>query len=277
MNKINELENTITEQTKSFSKQNELNNSLSFNMRELDFINNNIGLTVSEKEFIFDIINYISFGTNAIINKNNEIITQSELAKMLNLNVRSLQRKFNSLIEKKIIYSIKEWNKCYYIINPYLCNRGFCIDQIYQLFDEIGYKKEIYNVVKIDEKQIVITKEKILESLISDNLSQIENGLSLVKTQYEVKNGFIDILAKDKDGVTTIIEIKIKNDDSKLVEQCIYYPTQFNEKTRIITIAPDYKNKLYTILNSLGYVEIKNYYVQDGNLMIKDFNLIPIK
>jgi Holliday junction resolvase-like predicted endonuclease len=273
MNILKSFESIITEQTNILSKQNETNNSLNFSLEELNFINNYIGLTVSEKEFIFDLMNYISFGTNVIINKSNEIATQSELAKLINLNTRSLQRKFNSLIEKKLIYSFKDWNKSYYIMNPYICNRGFCIDQVYKLFDEIGYKKENNKIVKIKNKPVLITKEKVLESLISNNLNQIESGLSLIKTQYEVNNGFIDILAKDKNGIITIIEVKIKNDDSKLVEQCIYYPTQFNEKTRIITIAPDYTNKLYTILNSLGYVEIKNYSIQNNNLEIRDFNL----
>jgi Holliday junction resolvase-like predicted endonuclease len=272
---FNQYEKLIFEQTKELSKQNELNKYININLEELDFIKKNIGLSVSEKEFLLDIMNHISVGTNVIINQNNEIATQLEIAELLNINTRSLQRKFNSLIEKKIIYMFKDWNKSYYIINPYLYFRGFCINDVYVLFNEFGYRKSLNNkVVKINDKSFVITKEKVLETLISNNLNQIEEGLTLIKTQYEVDNGFIDILAKDNQGITTIIEIKIKKDDPKLVEQCVYYPTQFEEQTRIITIAPTYSNKLYSTLSYLGYVEIKNYYIEDNCLKISDFKNI---
>ena len=69
-------------------------------------------------------------------------------------------------------------------------------------------------------------------------------------------------------------EVKIKNDDPRLVEQCVYYPSQFDEKTRVITIAPSYSNKLYNTLSSLGYVEMKYYYIENNQLIIKDFKKI---
>lgn len=43
--------------------------------------------------------------------------------------------------------------------------------------------------------------EKDLENILIDNLGKIEKGLKLIKAQYPVNNGFIDILAEDKNGV----------------------------------------------------------------------------
>lgn len=113
--------------------------------------------------------------------------------------------------------------------------------------------------------------EKYLEYLLIENLSLIEDGLIYIDNQYEVDNGFIDILAKDKDGTLCIIELKITKRDTKIIEQSVYYPTQFSEKTRMITIAPDYSNKLSKSLNSLGYVEMKTYTIIENELYITNF------
>jgi hypothetical protein len=104
--------------------------------------------------------------------------------------------------------------------------------------------------------------EKDLETIIIYNLGKIEDGMKLIKSQYEIDNGFIDILAKDANGVKCIIELKIVDDCKDIIFQSAYYPTQFNEKVRMITICPDYKPKILAALKNMGNVEIKKYYFQ---------------
>lgn len=115
-----------------------------------------------------------------------------------------------------------------------------------------------------------INTEKDLEELIISNLEVIEADMRIIENQFEIKNGIIDILARDKDDKLTIIELKIKNDDKNLIYQCAYYPTQFNEDVRMITIAPSYKNNIFHSLNRLGDIEMKEYKVINSKLVIED-------
>jgi Holliday junction resolvase-like predicted endonuclease len=107
---------------------------------------------------------------------------------------------------------------------------------------------------KIPEKKIKNTKkrEKELELQIIKNLNVIEDGMRLIKNQYPVVEGFIDILARDKNDTLCVIELKVVTNEERLIFQCVYYPTQFNEKVRMITIAPYYDYKIKTALNSLN-------------------------
>lgn len=113
--------------------------------------------------------------------------------------------------------------------------------------------------------------EKELEVYLSNNLQLIEEGMTFIENQYKIQNGYIDILAKDKNNKTCIIEIKVKPDDHRLIEQSVYYPTQFKEDVRMITIAPSYSYKNYQSLKSLQNVELKYYKVLDEKIIIKNY------
>lgn len=108
--------------------------------------------------------------------------------------------------------------------------------------------------------------EKDLEKILQNNLNKIEIGLIFIKAQYEVQNGYIDILAEDISGTKCIIELKIVDDCKDLVFQSAYYPTQFNENVRMITICPNYKPKILSALKSIKNIEIKKYYFQGKGL-----------
>lgn len=62
-----------------------------------------------------------------------------------------------------------------------------------------------------------------------------------------------------------MIELKIVNNCKDIVFQSAYYPTQFDEKVRVITICPDYTGKIKNALEKLGYVEMKEYYFKGVN------------
>lgn len=102
----------------------------------------------------------------------------------------------------------------------------------------------------------LLISEDILERFIYRNLSLIEDGLRPIKRQYIIRDGRIDILAKDKNDVYTIIELKVEN-DTDLIFQCVHYSTELKldknvSNVRVITISPEYS---YGVLNALKNIK----------------------
>ena len=116
--------------------------------------------------------------------------------------------------------------------------------------------------------------EKILENILMKNLDKIERGMQLITNQYTVNGGVIDILARDINNVLTVIELKVQSDCKDVIFQCLYYPSQFNEDVRMITIAPSYSLPIYKTLKRISNVEVLSYYLdKKDNLLISKFKL----
>jgi Holliday junction resolvase-like predicted endonuclease len=145
---------------------------------------------------------------------------------------------------------IKQNNEFSYLTDK----KNFEGDNVYKEEDYTPPKRKVYNTKNLELK---------LEKQLVKQIESIENGMKYINRQVEIKDGRIDILARDKNNTLCIIELKVVSNEERLIFQCVYYPTQFNEKTRMITIAPAYDNKISTALNSLG-VEMKRYsYIND--------------
>lgn len=137
-------------------------------------------------------------------------------------------------------------------------------DKLEYVKDEDHLMNSIFPVREEDS----FSEAKLERKLIKD-LNVIEVGMQLIKNQFEIKNGMIDILAKDKEGRICIIELKIVSNDEKLVFQSVYYPTQILGNPRMITIAPSYDYKIKTCLDRLEYVEMKTYRLEKGKIIIE--------
>ncbi|MGK4040915.1 endonuclease NucS domain-containing protein [Heyndrickxia oleronia] len=113
--------------------------------------------------------------------------------------------------------------------------------------------------IKMDIKNV--KSESDLEKYLKTRLHLIEDGLRLIDTQYEVKGGIIDILARDKNDNLCIIELKVNSKPKELIWQCLYYPLQFKDEIglRMITVAPKYDDSIKVILDKIPYVEMKTY------------------
>lgn len=132
--------------------------------------------------------------------------------------------------------------------------------------------QSIWESVIADE--LIKGNEKLLEHYLCDYIETIEDGMVFEERQYKVDNGIIDIVAKDKNGVKCIIELKISDDDKNIIWQSAYYPTCFQEKVRMITIAPNYSSKIYNALKNVNEVEMKVFRKNEtGRLEIKDFEV----
>lgn len=137
----------------------------------------------------------------------------------------------------------------------------------YSLEFEMIWKKEI-------AYELMEGNEKLLEQYLCDFIENIEEGMVFKENQYKVEGGVIDILAEDKDGITCIIELKTTENDKNILWQSAYYPTCFDEKVRMITIAPNYSSRIYNALKNVNTVETKVYGKDaNGYIEIKDFKI----
>lgn len=219
---------------------------------------------------------YTEFGDN-YIKKDGEYLTKSNLIEDLRSNISPnecnsasyLKKKIAKLEKRSIIMSEPHVddrrNKVFYI-SPLLFDTN---NSNYKNEDNELNKKETRTTLRIVKNSKFIEKE--LENMLIKDLSVIEDGLVFIGSQYPVNKGFIDVLARDRNNKLCIIELKNAKRDTKLIEQCVYYPTQFDEEIRMITIAPDYGNKLRTSLEYLGYVEMKTFELTDNGIIIKDY------
>ncbi|MEM2175604.1 MAG: endonuclease NucS [Candidatus Micrarchaeia archaeon] len=80
-----------------------------------------------------------------------------------------------------------------------------------------------------------------------NNISDLEEGLTFKREEYEVSVGSIDILAEDKNRLPVIIEVKVKGDDSA-IGQILGYIHAYKEehkieKVRGIIVAQDFTER----------------------------------
>ncbi|MDA1650955.1 endonuclease NucS domain-containing protein [Bacillus cereus group sp. TH160LC] len=141
---------------------------------------------------------------------------------------------------------------------------------------DILEQQEKMNMIweKLIADAIINGTESLLEDFLCDYIETIEDGMKLIERQHKVESGFIDILAEDINGVKCVIELKIVDNDKSIIWQSSYYPTCFDEEVRMITIAPNYSNKIYRALQNVKNVEIKVFdKSNDGFLEIKEFEV----
>lgn len=124
----------------------------------------------------------------------------------------------------------------------------------------------IIHSVEFSSNNVVLIEEKKVEDFIIQNLRIIEDDLKFVERQVSVDGGRLDILAKDKNNVYTIIEVKV-DEDKELIWQSIYYPKAIKDKfkankVRMLTLCPNYSPHMLKALKELENVEIIQYVPQ---------------
>ncbi|WP_241139404.1 endonuclease NucS domain-containing protein [Bacillus mycoides] len=188
------------------------------------------------------------------------------------------------LLQNEILHSINAMNwsmvknintdKSYVLFG--VCSYSFMTREEYENNDEIQKKKKLMNNIweELITEEVLNGPEVLLEELLCDHIEVIEEGMSFVERQYKVENGIIDIIAKDKNGTKCIIELKVVADDKKLAWQSAYYPSCFDEDIRMITIAPNYSDRIYNALKNISNVEMK-FFCKDknGKFEIKNFEV----
>ncbi len=82
-------------------------------------------------------------------------------------------------------------------------------------------------------KRLEIKEERDLENLVAKDSEAIEKGLTYLTHQREANRKFIDVLAVDADGVLTVIELKIGQDDEMLFQALEYYDWVSSNRDRL--------------------------------------------
>jgi len=116
------------------------------------------------------------------------------------------------------------------------------------------------------DTEFSLSLEKDLQSYLSSNLNEIEEGLELLDNgiEYKTSAGNIDLLAKDKDENIVVIELKAGKGKDSVIGQILGYIGALSEeydnnKIRGIIVASDFENRLYYATKSLKNLKLVKY------------------
>jgi hypothetical protein len=149
---------------------------------EIDYAMSKYKLKQNDIDFLLRLGRYLKWEMNLIVDESDSPLNQKELAKALNMNIRTLQRSLIPLIENKLIYSIEYGRNNFYLVNPYVMFIGKNINvQIPHLFDTIGYVRskrdeKLYRYKKVSKRTEIqpSNKNKAVELTCEENYSIIK-------------------------------------------------------------------------------------------------------
>lgn len=128
------------------------------------------GITKSELAFLYSLCPFLKWELNIIVNENDEAINQQQLADLLGIDRRTVNRNMKSLGQKKIIIYCKLGKETFYLVNPYLfyCGQNINI-HVPMLFDTIGYEKCRSNRRETVTKRTKVNENKGSEENLDKN------------------------------------------------------------------------------------------------------------
>jgi RecB family endonuclease NucS len=95
-----------------------------------------------------------------------------------------------------------------------------------------------------------LEKERELESLVTKNPDQIEEGLVFLDHQLKAASKFIDVLCADQNGILVVLELKIGEDEGILTQALEYYDYVASNKDRLASMY--HSKRVSTKKKSLG-------------------------
>ena len=112
--------------------------------------------------------------------------------------------------------------------------------------------------------EFAISIEKDLQIYLSNRLTEIEEGLTLVSREYKTEAGFIDILCKDKNSDYVIIETKAGKAKDAALGQILGYigalkASGVTETIRGILVAADFDSRLLYAAKALTNITLTKY------------------
>lgn len=133
--------------------------------------------------------------------------------------------------------------------------------------DEIGQRI----AAEIEERSSAeFAYEAHLRDYLARNLTLLESGLSLWtgsesdSVEFGIDGRRIDILAKDKDGIPVVIELKLSRGHDRTLGQALYYRGRLKQilavsKVRIIMVAGEVTDELRIASGEVSDVELFTY------------------
>jgi RecB family endonuclease NucS len=112
--------------------------------------------------------------------------------------------------------------------------------------------------------EFAVSLERDLQNYLSSRLNEIEEGLTLIETEYGTSAGFIDILAKDKFNNHVVIELKAGKAKDAAIGQLLGYigaliETGISSNIRGILIASDFENRLIYAAKTVSNITLLKY------------------
>ncbi len=111
--------------------------------------------------------------------------------------------------------------------------------------------------------------ERDLQATLRKKINELEDGLLIIDEGAErsVDSGFIDITAKDVDGIIVVIELKAGVAGQRAVAQILSYmgdvfAEEENRKVRGILIASDFDSKAKAAAKVIPTLTLRRYSVQ---------------
>lgn len=107
--------------------------------------------------------------------------------------------------------------------------------------------------------------ERDLQTALRASISQLEDGMVIADngSEVHVEAGFIDILAKDRDGIWTIIELKVGLSRPAAVAQLLAYMGCIEQEkaqpVRGILIAAEHDNRVVLAARAVANLELRTY------------------
>lgn len=132
---------------------------------------------------------------------------------------------------------------------------------------ELLENKELQEEATIEEQTVTefaVSLEKDLQKYLSNRLSEIEDGLTLVGKEYKTEAGFIDLLCKDRSGNHVIIEAKAGKAKDAALGQILGYVGALKEsgiegEIRTIIVAADFDSRLIYAAKALPNLILVKY------------------
>ncbi|PZQ99276.1 MAG: DUF91 domain-containing protein [Cereibacter sphaeroides] len=107
--------------------------------------------------------------------------------------------------------------------------------------------------------------ERDLQAALRQNITQLEDGLSIVdgNSERRVEAGFIDILAQDKEGCPVIIELKAGTSRPEAIAQILAYMScaaeEGTNRVRGILIAAEHHPRVILAAKAIPNLSLKSY------------------
>ena len=114
-----------------------------------------------------------------------------------------------------------------------------------------------------------ISLERDLQATLRESIGQLEPGLEIIDEGAErsVESGFIDITAKDRAGITVVVELKTGTASQRAIAQILSYMGDvLNEEggstVRGILVASDFDSRARSAARMVPNLQLKRYKVE---------------
>jgi len=148
-------------------------------------------------------------------------------------------------------------------------------DDTFELYDEQVHGPNVWAPLDVttdndaddEAEQLLeasISLERDLEAHLVRDLGSIEPGLTFVDRQVSNDVGRVDVVAKDRDGTTVILELKVGEASDAAIGQIARYLGWYGRqgKVRGILIAADFPEQIKYAASAIPNLELRRFQVR---------------